>query len=240
MMSGVFHRGDAEENLHKKGLFFAPLRLCGEKMLGTEVGVVKTMSQILCITCSVFRPELTVLQQQGHLDFPIRYLDSNLHMVPAALHERMSALLEYERKRGRRVLLLYGDCHAYMADVGASPNVVRVQGANCCEILLGRTHYKQLFKERAFYLFPEWALRWQEILGRLSDLDEQSTVELLRDMHAKLIYLDTGALPVPEKELQACSEYFGLPCEVLRVSLHHFLTGIHNAVNALENRSNSA
>ncbi len=201
--------------------------------------MITKMSQIICIACSVFRPELTVLQERGQLGFSIRYLDSNLHMAPTTLHKRMTALLEHELNQGRQVLLIYGDCHMHMVDIGASPNVARVQGANCCEILLERKQYKQMFKEKAFYLFPEWALRWREILGVLLDLDEESTIELMRDMHSKLIYLDTGALPIPEEELKACSEYFGLPCEVLPVSLNHFFTGIHEAIRALKNRGKS-
>ncbi len=192
------------------------------------------MSQITCIACSVFRPELTALQKREQLDLPIRYLDSNLHMVPTALHKRMTLLLKHELNQGHQVLLIYGDCHAHMVEIGASPNVARVQGANCCEMLLGRKQYKQLFNEKAFYLFPEWTLRWREILGTLLDFGEEATIELMQEMHSKLMYLDTGVLPVPEDELKICCEYFGLPCEVLPVSLKRFLTGIHEAISALE------
>ncbi len=55
--------------------------------------MITKMSQIICIACSVFRPELTALQEQGKLDFQIRYLDSNLHMTPAALHARTVATI---------------------------------------------------------------------------------------------------------------------------------------------------
>ena len=193
------------------------------------------ISKMVCIACSVFKPELTALHERGRIDFPIRYLDSCLHMSPVELYERMNALVENERSHNHRVLLIYGDCHPYMADLAASSDVVRVRGLNCGEILLGRGKYKPLLKENVFCLFPEWTLRWRDILTMLFDLNEEFTIEIMQDEHSKLVYLDTGVRPVPQEELKACSEYFGLPYEVFSVSLDHLLGVIQDAIRELKN-----
>jgi hypothetical protein len=192
---------------------------------------------LTCIACSVFRPELEVLQERGQIEFPIVYLDSNLHMQPRQLREQLEEFIQRERKEHRRVLLLFGDCHAYMVDQSSYPGVTRVPGANCSEMLLGPETYRRFLKERVFFLLPEWTLRWKEILATILDLDRASTIEMMRDRHLKFIYLDTGAIPVPEEEIRACSEYFGMPSKVLQVSLDHFTSQIRETVQELERRS---
>ncbi len=192
--------------------------------------------QIVAIACGVFRPELTALKEQGLFDFTIRYLPSNLHMVPIELYKKMKVLLEREQQQGNKVLLIYGDCHPHMHEQAASPGVARVKGANCCDILLGRDQYMKMIKDNVFFLFPEWTARWKTILGTLMDLDEETTKELMQERNSKLVYLDTGVCPVLDKELKACSSYFGLPYEVMNVSLEHFLSVIRDATIELEGK----
>ena len=189
-------------------------------------------SDIVCIACSVFRVELEALQEQGLLDSAIRFLDSSLHMSPTKLQTRMVPLVEEELGHGHRVLLVYGDCHVYMTDLAQRTGVTRIQGHNCCEILLGRDRYRRLLAEGAFFLFPEWAQRWRRTLSQLLDLNKALTVEMMREGHSKLTYLDTGVRQVPVEELKGCSDYFGLPYEVEDVSLEHLLRVISHAREA--------
>ena len=55
----------------------------------------------------------------------------------------------------------------------------------------------------------------------------------MREMHSKLIYLDTGTRPVPMKDLEDCSQYCGLPWEVLQVSLEPLRKCIQDALDKL-------
>ncbi|MCU7937242.1 MAG: DUF1638 domain-containing protein [Candidatus Thiodiazotropha sp. (ex Dulcina madagascariensis)] len=188
----------------------------------------------LCLACSVFRPELTALVARGELDCRIRYLSSTMHMVPVKLDKRMQKLVGAERKRGHRVLMAYGDCHPHMHDLEQADDVVRTRGMHCGEILLGKKRYKELLREKAFLLLPEWAMRWREILTKLEDLDEASTIELLRERHDKFVYLDTGVVPIPVDEIRACAAYFDLPLEIEVVSLEYLQSVIKDAQDQLE------
>ncbi|MES9966466.1 MAG: DUF1638 domain-containing protein [Sedimenticola sp.] len=190
-------------------------------------------SAMTCLACSVFRPELSALSEQGEIDCRIRYLSSTMHMFPVKLDQRMQHLVDVERKRGHNVLMVYGDCHPHMHDLEQAGDVSRTRGIHCGEILLGKKRYKELLRERAFLLLPEWAMRWREILMHLEDLDEETTIELLRDRHDKFVYLDTGVVPIPEDDLKACAAHFDLPLEIEQVSLEHLRARIRDAQSQL-------
>lgn len=177
----------------------------------------------VCIACSVFYRELQALQERGLLELETRFLDSNLHLTPAKLHTQMSPILDSELEKGNRVLLLYGDCHTHIVKWEKHHGICRTRGSNCAEIFLGRECYRELIKDGAFFLFPEWVLRWKEIFDMLLGLDLDGSAEVIRDMHSKLVYLDTGVMPLPETTLKECSEYCDLPYQVKQVSLDHFL-----------------
>lgn len=180
----------------------------------------------ICISCSIFRSELQTLQKRGDLDIPVRFLPSMLHLDPQKLERRLSDLLEETRKSARQVLLLYGDCHPAMHDQEILPGVARIKGLNCPEILLGKDDYRNLLKEGVFFLMPEWTVRWREIfedeLGLIGDVAR----DLMGEMHTRLLYLDTGIMPIPEKHLRAISEYTGLSWDVIAVGGDHFLEAI--------------
>ncbi len=81
-----------------------------------------------------------------------------------------------------------------------------------------------------FFLLPEWTLRWREVFEKELDLPEKIAKEFMQGMHTKLLYIDTGQVPVPTEHLQEASEMLGLPFEVLRVGLEHLLAGIREAL----------
>ncbi len=185
------------------------------------------------IVCGVFRPEIKALQEKRLLDFPIKYLDSNLHMKPEVLCNRLAKLLDKRANEDKKVLLTYGECHAHMIDQESEENVIRLEGVNCIEIFLGTEKYRQLLKEKAFFLLPEWVLRWKKIISKILDLDSKSTIEIIKDSHSKFVYIDTGVLPIPEKEIKECSKYFDLPYEILNISLDNFLNLLNKALGEL-------
>ncbi len=189
-----------------------------------------TDNRVTAIACSVFRSELQSLSQQGLINFPIRFLNSHLHMNPEKLHEIMARLIRKEHSRGSRVLLLYGDCHANMQELEADKGISRVKGVSCGQLLLGKQRYKEMIKSGAFLLFPEWTSRWRNILLRFPGLDPESGKEMLRQMHSRFVYLNTGTCPVPRDTLEQCSEFFSLPYEIEEVNLELMLAIIREAL----------
>ncbi len=190
-------------------------------------------AQVVIVACSVFRSEIERLQKRDELDFPVRYLDSMLHMRPHELEAKLEEVLAQEDDRGHRVVLLYGDCHARMHEQGEGPGVVRVPGINCPEILLGRDLYRRLRRDGVFFLLPEWTLRWREVFHEALGDDDEKARELLKDMHTRLLYLDTGVMPVPTETLEEISAYAGLPCETMHVEPGFLKESIRTAVERM-------
>ncbi len=196
--------------------------------MGSEAG------RTVCIGCSIFKLELEALKASGKLDFPLYFRDSGLHMEPSKLESHLTPLLEGELGEGKSVILAYGDCHAHMADLGGRPCVARTAGINCCEILLGRDIYRKGRREGAFFILPEWAIRWQEVFKTLLGFDRDSMEGMMQDMHSKLVYLDTGLVPIPAGDLDEFSEWCGLPWETMKVSLEPLLESIRAAAARLD------
>ncbi|OQX20413.1 MAG: hypothetical protein BWK80_35750 [Desulfobacteraceae bacterium IS3] len=189
-----------------------------------------TDNRITAIACSVFRSELQSLSQQGLITFPIRFLNSHLHMNPEKLHELMARFIQKECSQGFRVLLIYGDCHANMQELEADKCISRVKAVSCGQLLLGKQRYKEMIKSGAFLLFPEWISRWRNILLRFPGLDPETGKEMLRQMHSRFVYLNTGTCAVPYDTLKQCGEFFNLPYEIEEVSLELMLALIRESL----------
>ena len=97
------------------------------------------------IACAVFRPALEHLQLTKQ--FPllhIAYLPSRLHNMPLQLEKRLLKEILSWRKKGERVLCLYGECFPGMKDFCQRLGVARVSGAQCDEILLGHQRFEEI------------------------------------------------------------------------------------------------
>lgn len=187
-----------------------------------------------CISCSIFRKEIEALQASGQLDLPVEFLTSMLHMVPVKLEARLQEALGSARVQDpdRDMVMAYGDCCGHMDTFESEPRTARTEGINCCEIILGRETYRKLRKEGAFFLMPEWALSWKQIfVGQLGLLGPCAKT-FMQEMHSRMIYLDTGLVPIPHAALVEASEFLGLPVEILPVSLDPLLASLKQAAQS--------
>jgi hypothetical protein len=182
------------------------------------------------ISCSVLQAEVESLCKEHWPLHKMVFLPSMMHMHPERLGKSLETALEAEMGWSQGVVLIYGDCCARMSVLEALPVVARTKGKNCCELLLGNAEYRRLSHEGSFFLVSEWARRWKEVFQKELGLSRDNFVSLMRDLHRKLIYLDTGLAPVPETDLYECSEYCGLPYEVRPVSLEFLQSAIEDAL----------
>ncbi|MFH0966470.1 MAG: DUF1638 domain-containing protein [Methanobacteriota archaeon] len=113
------------------------------------------------------------------------------------------------------------------------PGVARTVGVNCCELLLGKEAYKSLIREGVFFLLPEWTGRWKEVFTQELGLSQENAENFMQEMHRRLVYLDTGIVPIPLEKIHEVSHYCGLPYELMPVSCDHLQTQIQNAMNRL-------
>jgi hypothetical protein len=188
----------------------------------------------VCIACSIFQEELRKLQASEPFPTPVKFLSSMLHLRPELLDRKLEEAVAREQALDHRVVLAFGDCCAHMMDFEDPQQVVRLAGINCCEIILGREDYRRLRQGGAFFVMPEWALRWREIFHETLGLSPALSQEFMREMHTRLIYLDTGQIPIPHDKLAEIVEYTGLPLEIKPVSLAPLLANLRECLRRLE------
>jgi len=171
------------------------------------------------LCCGVVSAEMEELQRRGLIAGKLLFLDSMLHMDPPLLEARLTAALESRSGQPDTLVLVYGDCAAHMLDLVRRFRVGRVSVINCAQLLLGRERYRQLMREEAFLVLPEWARRWEHIMKSELGLNEEVARGLMGENRGVLVYLDSGLVPVPEQQLAAFSAYSGLPWRVEKVGL---------------------
>jgi hypothetical protein len=183
------------------------------------------------VGCAVLRAELAALA--GSLPaLEAHFLPSHLHLEPASLDRELGTALD--ACAGRAVVLAYGDCCPAMRRLAARPGVVRTPGLSCCELLLGQAEYRRLLRAGAFFLLPEWTPRWRTVFTCDLELEAEAARALMGELHTRLVYLDTGVVPVPAAELAACAAFCGLPLEVLPVPLDHLRAILADALQRLQ------
>jgi hypothetical protein len=185
------------------------------------------------IACSVLKEELEALRVQYWPGWKSRYISSLLHMKPDLLARQLKPLILEETGHGHPVVLVYGDCCKDMASFQLIPGVARTAGMNCCELILGKEVYRKYLAAGVFFLLPEWTTRWKEVFVHELGLNQENASDLMHEMQSKLMYLDTGIVPVPIEEILACAKYCDLPYEILPVSLDHLKHQIQVAMDRL-------
>ncbi len=186
---------------------------------------------ITIISCSIFRNEIEVYMKERNLN--VIFLDSILHMKPEKLNFSLKKTMEEEIHKGNKILLLYGDCSPSMRNFELNGQVTRVEGINCCEILVGREKYRELRKDRVFFLMNEWLVRWKEIFEKHLGLKGDIAKTFMKEMHSYLLYLHTGFTEIPVDSLNEISSYTGLKWQVLTVSTENIQKEIEKAIENL-------
>lgn len=191
---------------------------------------------LVIIACSIFRIELEKLKKEGKIGVPVIYINSMLHMKPAALNKLLDERIE--KYHNSKIILLFGDCHARMVDYEENANITRTPGINCCEILLGKDGYRKIRNEGSFILLPEWASRWKEVfINEMGFQNKELFKPFMREMHKKLVYIDTGIQKNDNTLLQEIEDFTGLPLEIhpcATTELENVLTQLINNAKKTE------
>lgn len=174
---------------------------------------------VTIVSCGIFGKELAALGYSHKGAQKLVCLNSMLHMRPSKLDEMLDGMLS---GKPLRHLLVYGDCCPHMGEFARRTGVRRVEGVNCCEIILGRERYRELRRDGAFFFMPEWTRRWERVFkDELGFTSRETARDFMREMHARIIYLDTGVETVPERILEDVEAFLGMPVEVLPTGLSH-------------------
>lgn len=112
------------------------------------------------ISCGILKNEVQNIIAKHQWPIQTRFLDSSLHIDLEKLSTALSRSLS---KGGSSKLVLYGTCHPDMDNILASFRAKKIPGQNCVEFLLGRERFTKELASGAFFLFEDWAVRWEKI-----------------------------------------------------------------------------
>ena len=177
----------------------------------------------------MLRHELEQLHREGRIAGELVFLDSMLHMNPPLLESTLREALKRDAGGAHPLVLVYGDCSARMLDLVRQFRVGRADAINCAQFLLGKKRYRELMREEAFLVLPEWGTRWEEVMKDALGPNPVTARGVLQENRGVLVYLDTGVVPVPHRTLADFSAYSGLPCRVETVTLETALAGLLEA-----------
>ena len=191
------------------------------------------MKPLSVVCCSVLRRELEHILDEDLPDAECVFLDSMLHMHPEELCRTIDAVLA--ARADRRILLVYGDCHARMTETSRRPQCAKTGAVNCGELLLGRELYREFRNGKTFLFLPEWTQRWREVFVQELGFTDRSLARVfMQENQRRLVYLDTALIPVPERTLAEIAGYFGMPVEIVPVTLVHLRQAVRDAARRLE------
>lgn len=192
-----------------------------------------------CLACSIFRLELERLKAQGLFEMDVTYVNSMLHMNPEKLNEVLEQAVGRFQDADQDLVLLYGDCCPRMLELQQEARVACARGFNCCEIFLGSERYRQLRREGVFFLLPEWARQYKTIFKEHLGLEGEMVQTFMRDMHTRIVYLDTGVMDVPHDLLKDIELYSGLPLEIMKIDLGGLINTLQGCLDRLDHHRSS-
>jgi hypothetical protein len=143
----------------------------------------------LLLGCGILQREVSYLIRQNNWLVDTEFLDSSLHVNFEKLaHALQTGLL---RNRNRQITVFYGCCHPRMEKILSTAGTFRSQGQNCVEMLLGPEVFMQELGNGAFFLLEDWALRWDDAIGKTFGERPEVTREIFQLSNKYLLCLRT-------------------------------------------------
>jgi len=177
--------------------------------------------------CGILEAEVSFLIARNGWDVGTRFLDSSLHCHLGKLQTGLAGTLR--RAAGRNVLVFYGACHPRMDDILAEARVVRTEGQNCVEMLLGHDRFMHELSAGAYFLLEQWAHRWPEIMASTFG-NPAIAKEVFQDDRKYLLGVRTPCSGDFRQAAEAAAASVDLPLHWTDVSLDHLERVLRDAL----------
>ena len=172
------------------------------------------------IACAVFKPALEHLQlTKRYPQLRITYLPSRLHNMPLQLERRLLKEVLSWRKKGERIVCLYGECFPDMSDFCKRLGLARVSGMHCDEILLGHQRFEEVMHEvtGTYFLERDLIVNFERYCRRPLELDDIEIREALFRHYERLLYLRQPSDPDLMPKVRKIADFLGLRLETSNV-----------------------
>jgi hypothetical protein len=184
---------------------------------------------LLMLGCGILKREVQFLIEKNHWPLETSLMASALHCELDKLERGLRGSLH--KHEDRRTLVFYGCCHPRMDDILAQAHSLRTEGQNCVEMVLGHERFEQELLAGAFFLFEEWARKWQRITHLTFGTDRQSVIrEIFQGDRSYMLGLRTPCSGDFQAEAEAAAAFVGLPLRWLDVGLEHLEGVLREAI----------
>ena len=191
--------------------------------------------RLILIACGIFRKEIELLVRKNRWTVKTRFLDSSLHVDFNKLSAALTSSLS--RCREDTPLVVYGACHPRMETILADANAARTPGQNCVEIVLGRDRFTEEISKGAFFLFEDWAKRWEYTGFAPFNNSPDIMREIFQDAHKYLLAIRTPCSGNYKEEAENVSRLVGLPLFWTDVGLEHLEQTLSRSINEITERA---
>jgi hypothetical protein len=183
----------------------------------------------LLLGCGILEKEVQFLIGKNSWGMDTEFLDSSLHVNFEALAQALQSGLQ--RNEGRQILVFYGCCHPHMEKMLETAHTFRTEGQNCVEMLLGPDKFMEELANGAFFLLEDWALRWDEAIGKTFGNNPAVVKEIFQLSSKYLLCLRTPSSGDFRQAAEAVSEKLGLPLHWMDVNLDFLESVLAQAVS---------
>ncbi len=179
------------------------------------------------IACSVFRPALDyLLVRNPRANLRTTYLPSNLHVKPLKLKRFLSKEVAAAKKRGERVVCLYGECFPDISEFCDKQDVKKISGFHCYEMLLGSGEFKKLIDETAgtYFLEQDLIRNFESYCAKPLELHDEEMRKYCFEHYQKLLYVRQPDDPDLVAQAQRLADFLGLSLEIRDADYSHLET----------------
>jgi hypothetical protein len=171
------------------------------------------------VSCGILKKEICCLAEKNGWKQSMTFLPSGLHVDFDKLRHSLEKCLKLHGDESG--IVFYGACHPCMDDILESARTIRTPGQNCVDIYLGHDRFCRELEQGAFFLFEEWALHWEEIVGSIMPGDPEIMRDIFRSAHKYLLAIRTPCSGDFSAEAEAVSHVTSLELRWVDVGLEH-------------------
>lgn len=171
----------------------------------------------IIIGCGILEKEIRFLMAKNSWQGRPVFLPSGLHVDFNRLRDSLEQGLA--KHANEQSTVFYGDCHPQMNQILENAHVIRTPGQNCVDIYLGHELFCRELELGAFFLFEDWALHWQQIIGGVMPGNPEIMRSIFRSAHKYLLAIRTPCSGDFTSEAEAISTMVDMELRWIDVGL---------------------
>lgn len=200
------------------------------RLTGTVAMVISVSDdRLLLIGCGILQKEVRYLIAKNSWPVTPFFLPSGLHTDFGKLQHSLEACLK--QHAGQPRLVFYGACHPLMDRMLDEAVTIRTPGQNCVDIYLGHEVFCRELENGAFFLFEDWALHWDSIVGGEQGLRPPVMRDIFRAAHTHLLAIRTPCSGDFTAQAEAISTCTSLELRWLDMGLEHLEKVLEATIN---------